>query len=315
MSDFEGRLLVNATSAVISSVEKFTIPAALLNYYRVVINIRAGRGAQESPDGATVYARLIEPDGTALAGRLFEDVAGVNPLAASASLLFPVGSDWQQQDNDLGDGRFEIFVGVDHADSSQELTLEIGWAERGGANYSYFRVSVEAAVAVAASPTTAKGIFDEFPAKTDSLITQDPTFNELAAAGIATSEVIMHILTVTMPETAPAEAIYDSMFFTGHWTGEITTGAGTGSSYWMISFSAEVVGNAPSVDAVAITDAAAESPVKADHSMAGVVRSSAYAGKHGTFYLLLVGAADVALEELTATIWDDTEIEGTFHVQ
>lgn len=133
---------IAATEVSIALPPSLKRPAAGNAAYRCVLTFRNGRGAMEAPDSGTAYFRLLKPDGTALASRLFADNAMASASPNSASGSFASGSGWKQQATALMDGQFEFFIQIQTADTEQDLTCEVGWIENGTVNQDAKRFRV-----------------------------------------------------------------------------------------------------------------------------------------------------------------------------
>ena len=145
MSLFDRRYQVTATTGDVRADASMKRPSAGNSYFRVVVDIKNGRGAMESPDSATLYLRCLTAAGAEFGGgtRFYDDSAGSNPLDDSANGTFPhAGQYWVQQDTELSTGRFEGFLQVQSGDSEAPLTIEVAWEEQGRAQYASKRVVI-----------------------------------------------------------------------------------------------------------------------------------------------------------------------------
>lgn len=139
---FQSRLSVIKTSMQVTMPSVVKRPSAGDQAYRVAVAIRNGRGEMEAPDGATIYARVTQSDGTVDDAFLYEENALSTALANSANGNFASGSGWEQQDNSISTGLFELFLRVQSTTNEIPYTLELGWDENGQTNYHNKRFQI-----------------------------------------------------------------------------------------------------------------------------------------------------------------------------
>jgi len=142
-SFYDDRRLANATQMDVAYQTVMKRPAAGDDYFRVVVGLVNGKGEMEAPDGATIYARLLNEDGTVFPAMLFAADAGA-ALADSAEGVYFVHAvqDWYQQTVALGTGRYEFFIKVANNAAEQQLSLELGWIENGVPRYTARKILV-----------------------------------------------------------------------------------------------------------------------------------------------------------------------------
>ncbi|MFA6605150.1 MAG: hypothetical protein WCS88_04090 [Patescibacteria group bacterium] len=143
MGFYEDRRLANATTMDVAYQAVLKRPAAGDDYFRVVVGIVNGKGEMEAPDGATIYARLLNEDGTVFPAMLFAADAGAALSdSAEGSYFVHAVHDWYQQTVALGPGRFELFIKVANNATEQQLSLELGWIENGTPRYTARKILV-----------------------------------------------------------------------------------------------------------------------------------------------------------------------------
>ncbi len=144
MSFYSRKLALIATSSKIRLQGVHAVPSSAASPFDLltVVEIINGRGVLEPPDigeggptTATLYLRLLRPDGTELADRLMDAVGGSVLVDSTASGdLDHATNFFVQQTVSIQNGQFRFFVRTTDLDTEQSVMLEVAWKENGTAH-------------------------------------------------------------------------------------------------------------------------------------------------------------------------------------